>query len=264
LQVEGITRAGELFDLSGEVALVTGASSGLGRRFAEVLAAHGAKVVLAARRKDRLDGLQRTISERGGEASAVALDVSKSESIGRAFEMAEDTFGAVTVLVNNAGVSGQKRALEMSEDDWRGVLSVNLDAVWYSAQEAAKRMVAAQRPGTIINIASILGFRVAPSLMAYAVAKAGVVQLTRALALELARHQIRVNAIAPGYILTEMNQEFFSSPKADAVIRQIPQRRIAEPAELDGTLLLLASRRASAFMTGSTIVVDGGHMLAMA
>jgi NAD(P)-dependent dehydrogenase (short-subunit alcohol dehydrogenase family) len=133
--------------------------------------------------------------------------------------------------------------------------------VWFTAQEAARRMVKAETAGTIINIASVLGFRVATTLAAYAVAKAGVVQMTSALALELARYQIRVNGIAPGYILTEINQAFFSSPTGEELIKAIPQRRIGTPADLDGTLLLLASARASGFMTGSTVVVDGGHML---
>ena len=253
----------ELFDLTGEVALVTGASSGLGWRFAEVLAAHGASVMLAARRVERLEELKRSIVERGGRAETVALDVAERDRIAEAFDAAEDAFGTVTLLVNNAGVSGGKRALDMTDEDWRSVLRINLDGVWFTAQEAARRMVAAGEPGTIVNIASLLGFRVAPTLLAYAVAKAGVVQLTAALAVELARHRIRVNAIAPGYILTEINREFFASPKGEALIRTIPQRRIGEPGDLDGTLLLLASPRAAGFMTGSTIVVDGGQMHAM-
>jgi 3-oxoacyl-[acyl-carrier protein] reductase len=259
-----VTRASELFDLTGEIALVTGASSGLGWRFAEVLAAQGAKVVLAARRTERLEELKSKIVARGGQGHAVALDVAERADIGRAFDAAERAFGTVTLLVNNAGISGQKRALDMTEEDWRAVLSVNLDAVWYCAQEAARRMVEAERPGAIINIASLLGFRVAATLSAYAVAKAGVVQMTGALALELARHRIRVNAIAPGYIITEINRDFFAGPKGEALIKSIPQRRIGDPSDLDGTLLLLASNRASGFMTGSTIIVDGGQNLGIA
>jgi 3-oxoacyl-[acyl-carrier protein] reductase len=258
-----IIAARDLFDLTGEVALVTGASSGLGWRFAQVLAAHGARVVLAARRVERLEDLKARIVARGGEAESVALDVAERAQIPDAFEAAERAFGTVTLLVNNAGVSGGKRALDMTPEDWRGVLSVNLDAVWFVAQEAARRMVAADRPGTIVNIASLLGLRVAPTLSAYCVAKAGVVQMTQVLAVELARHAIRVNAIAPGYILTEINRDFFASPKGEALIKTIPQRRIGEPADLDGTILLLASRRAAGFMTGSTIVVDGGQMHAI-
>ena len=258
-----VARAAELFDLSGEVALVTGASSGLGWRFAEVLAAHGASVMLAARRVERLEALKSAIVERGGRAETVALDIAEREQIPAAFEAAERAFGTVTLLINNAGISGGKRVLDMTEEDWRGVLRVNLDGVWYASQEAARRMVAARKPGTIVNVASLLAFRVSPTLSAYAVAKAGVVQLTAALAAELARHRIRVNAIAPGYILTEINREFFATAQGEAVIKTIPQRRIGEPADLDGTLLLLASSRAAGFMTGSTIVVDGGQMHAV-
>jgi len=258
-----VIAAAELFDLTGEVALVTGASSGLGWRFAEVLAAHGASVVLAARRAERLEALRASIAERGGKVETVALDVAERDQIALAFEAAERAFGTVTLLINNAGVSGGKRVLDMSDEDWRDVLSINLDGVWFAAQEAARRMVAAEKPGAIINIASLLSFRVSPTLSAYAVAKAGVRQLTAALAVELARHRIRVNAIAPGYILTEINREFFAGPKGEALIKTIPQRRIGEPGDLDGTLLLLASSRAAGFMTGTTIVVDGGQMHAI-
>jgi 3-oxoacyl-[acyl-carrier protein] reductase len=250
----------ELFDLTGKVALVTGASSGLGWRFARVLAAHGARVVAAARRAERLQKLCAEITEAGGEATAVSLDVADRDQIGQAFDAAEAAYGPVTVLVNNAGMAIQKRALDMSEEDWRGVLDVNLDGVWFVAQEAARRMVAAEAGGSIINIASILGKRVGKTLSAYAVSKAAVIQLTKALAVELAKEQIRVNAIAPGYVLTEINQTFFDSPQAEAFIREIPQRRIAAASELDGVLLLLASQ-ASSFMTGSVVTVDGGHSL---
>jgi 3-oxoacyl-[acyl-carrier protein] reductase len=255
-----VTAAAELFDLTGEVALVTGASSGLGWRFAEVLAAYGAEVVVAARRVDRLEDLKARIIERGGRAEAVALDIGEPDRIGEAFDAAERAFGTVTLLVNNAGVSGGKRALDMSREDWSSVLRINLDGVWFAAQEAARRMVAAEKPGSIINIASLLGLRVMPTLSAYGIAKAGVVHMTGALAVELARHSIRVNAIAPGYILTEINQDFFATPKGEAFIKTIPQRRIGKPADLDATLLLLASSRAGGFMTGATVVVDGGQM----
>ena len=251
----------DLYDLTGEVALVTGASSGLGRRFAKVLAHQGAKVVLCARSKSKLEVLKAEIEFDGGKAACVPLDVSNPAAIARAFDAAEAAFGTVTILFNNAGIASLNRALEMSEEDWRSVLSVNLDAVWYVAQEAARRMAASGKPGTIINTASILGFLVDTGLASYAVAKAGVVQATKSLALELARHNIRVNAIAPGYVLTEINREFFESDASAEVIQRIPQRRIADPSELDGTLLLLASNKASGFMTGSTIVIDGGHML---
>lgn len=256
-----VPSADELFGLKGEVALITGASSGLGRRFAEVLAAYGAKVVLCARRTERLESLKSEIEAAGGEAACVALDVSDKGAIAQAFDAAEKAFGTVTVTLNNAGIAKPERALEISEADWRAVLDVNLDAVWQVAQEAGRRMAAAGRPGTIINTASILGFAVSANLASYAVAKAGVVQMTRALALELARHDIRVNAIAPGYILTEINRDYFATEAGQAAMKKIPQRRVPDPSALDGTLLLLTSVKASGFMTGSTIVIDGGHLL---
>jgi 3-oxoacyl-[acyl-carrier protein] reductase len=257
-----VATAAQLFDLSGEVALVTGASSGLGRRFAMVLAAHGARVVVGARRRDRLEALSRDIAAAGGRSHAVELDVSDRSRILAAFDAAEEAFGTVTLLLNNAGISGSlKRGVELGEDEWRAVMSINLDAVWFTAQEAARRMIGARKAGSIINIASVLGFRVGTNLAAYAVAKAGVIQMTRALALELARNGIRVNAIAPGYVQSEMTADFFSTPAGEALRMQIPQRRFGDPSDLDGTLLLLASPRASGFMTGSTVVVDGGHML---
>ena len=257
-----VIKAGELFDLSGEVALVTGASSGLGWRFAQVLAAHGAKVVLAARRTERLEELKSEIEASGGEAAVVELDVAKHGQVAQAFDAAEQAFGTVTILFNNAGMAIQKPVLDMDHEDWRKVLDVNLDGVWATAHECARRMAEAGSGGSIINTASILGLRTAKTLSAYAVSKAAVIQLTKALALELARYQIRVNAIAPGYVLTEINKEFFENnpQEAEAMIRTIPQRRIAEPSELDGVALLLASK-ASGFMTGEVLTIDGGQTL---
>lgn len=251
----------ELFDLTGEVALVTGASSGLGERFGQVLAANGAKVVLAARRVDRLEALVGKIRAEGGEAIAVELDVADQAAIAPAFDAAEAAFGTVTILVNNAGIDGSSPPLDMTPEQWRKVMAVNVDGVWFCAQEAARRLVTAGKPGAIINIASVLSFRAARTLSAYATSKGAVRQMTHNLALELARYNIRVNAIAPGYILTEINRDLFASPAGEKMIKRIPQRRIADPSELDGTLLLLASSRASGYMTGSTVVVDGGHML---
>lgn len=253
--------ASKLFDLSGEVALVTGASSGLGEQFAKVLAAHGASVVVAARRADRLASLVDTISGSGGKAHAVELDVADQGAIAGAFDAAEAAFGTVTILVNNAGIAGNKPVFDITPDDWRKVMSVNLDGVWFAAQEAARRMKDAGRQGNIINIASVLSFRAARTVAAYAASKGAVLQLTRNLALEFARYDIRVNAIAPGYILTEINKEYFESDDSAPMIRRIPQRRIGDVSDLDGTLLLLASNKASGYMTGTTVVVDGGHLL---
>ena len=253
-------KAEQLFDLTGEVALVTGASSGLGRRFSKTLAAHGVKVGIAARRTDRLARLKSDIEAAGGQAVAVTLDVADPGQVAPAFDQLESAFGTATLVVNNAGLAIQKMALDMTREDWRRIMDVNLDGVWHVAQEGAKRMAEAGRQGSIINIASLLALRVAKTLSAYAVSKAAVKQLTEALALEFARHGIRVNAIAPGYVLTEINREFFDTVQGRELIKSIPQRRIAEPEDLDGTLLLLASK-ASGFMTGSTIIIDGGQAL---
>lgn len=260
MSVSDIATANETFNLAGQVALVTGASSGLGDRFARVLAAGGAKVVLAARSIDKLEQLKSEIEAAGGEAVAVALDVADRSQIPAAFDAAEKAFGTVTILINNAGIASQVPFLEVTEDEWRRVMDVNLEGVRATAQEGARRMAKAESGGSIINIASLLGLRVAKTLSSYAVSKAAVIQLTKAMAIELARYRIRVNAIAPGYVLTEMNRSFFESAEAEPFISAIPQRRIAEPAELDGVLLLLASN-ASSFMTGSIITIDGGHSL---
>lgn len=254
-------KAADLFDLTGEVALITGASSGLGRNFAKVLAANGAKVVLAARSTGKLDELKAEIEGEGGSALVVTLDISDRDQIAPAFDAAEAAFGTVTLLVNNAGISGAMTGMDMTPEDWRALMAVNLDGPWFAAQEAAKRMVAAETGGSIINIASVASFRALRTLAAYGASKAAIKQLTANLAVELARHNIRVNAIAPGYILTEINREFFESGAGDHMIKTIPQRRIGDPSDLDGVLLLMASRKAGAFMTGETVIVDGGQVL---
>ncbi|TAJ29472.1 MAG: glucose 1-dehydrogenase [Reyranella sp.] len=246
------------FDLSGKVALVTGASSGLGVHFAKTLAEAGASVMVAARRADRLASLQAELSKGGGKAHAVDLDVQSGESIAAAFDAGEKALGPIDILVNNAGISIVKPALEMPEDDWDSVVDTNLRGAWLMAQTAAKRWVAAKRPGAIVNIASILGLRTIGQVAPYNASKAGLIHLTRALAMEWARYQIRVNAICPGYIETEMNGDFWKTPGGQRLIERIPQRRIGQPEHLDGALLLLASE-AGSFMTGSVLTVDGGH-----
>lgn len=257
-----MTKAEDLFSLDGQVALVTGASSGLGYRFAQVLAVHGAEVVVAARRTDKLEALVDDIDGNGGKAIAVEMDVSDRKSIAAGFDAAENAVGTPTIVLCNAGIAKRGPVTELTADDWRDTMDINLDGVWFTGQEAANRMIAANKAGSIINTASILGLRVATTMTAYAVAKAAVIQLTRSMALELARDKIRVNAIAPGYILTDINQAFFETDQGKAMISRIPQQRIGSPSDLDGTLLLLASEKASGFMTGATITVDGGHVLA--
>jgi 3-oxoacyl-[acyl-carrier protein] reductase len=255
-------KASELFDLRGRVGLVTGASSGLGLRFAEVLAANGAAVALVARRNERLAALQAKIEAAGGRAVAIAADVLDNASMRRAFDAAEAAFGTVTILVNNAGVGHATRALDLAEAEWRRVLATNLDAVFLWSQEGARRMLAAGRPGAIVNIASVLGFGVGKGVIAYATAKAGVVQLTKALGLELAFKGIRVNAIAPGWFVTEINRDYLASEEGKRLTRDIPVGRFGRDGDLDGALLLLASD-AGRFIAGATIVVDGGQMVAL-
>jgi len=254
--------AAQIFDLAGKVAIVTGASSGLGIRFAEVLAENGAAVALVARRADRLAALQAQIEKAGGRAVAIGADVRDRAAMARAFEAAEKAFGTVTILINNAGIAHSGRAVELAEEDWRAVLATNLDAVFYWAQEAARRMLAASKGGAIVNIASVLGINVDKGVAAYATAKAGVIQLTKALALELAFKGIRVNAIAPGWIVTDINREYLSGEQGAAMKRQIPMGRFGEERDLDGPLLLLASD-AGRYMTGATIVADGGQVVAL-
>jgi len=248
------------FALGGKHALITGGSSGLGRFFAETLAARGARVTVAARRADALAKTVDFIGEEGGLAHSVVMDVTAPQSIEGAFEVAEGRFGPVEIVVNNAGVTSTRLALEQDEGSWDKVLDTNLKGVWLVAQCTARRMVAHGVKGSIINIASILGLRVAGSVAPYAISKAGVVQMTKALALEWARHGIRVNAIAPGYFETELNDDFFHSDAGQALIKRIPQRRLGELRELEGPLLLLASN-AGSYMTGSVVAVDGGHLV---
>jgi len=254
-------KAAEMFNLNGRVALVTGASSGLGTQFAKALADNGAAVALVARRADRLKALQREIEGKGGKAIAVEADVTDRAAVSRAFDAAEKAFGTVTVLVNNAGIAqSASRAIEVTEEEWRKVLGLDLDAVFYNAQEAARRMLAAGKKGAIINIASVLGFGVAKGVAAYATAKAGVVQMTRALGVELAFKGVRVNAIAPGWFVTEINDKYLTGEAGDALKRAIPTGRFGNVGDLDGALLLLASD-AGAYITGATIVVDGGQVV---
>ncbi|MFG6447547.1 SDR family NAD(P)-dependent oxidoreductase [Roseateles sp. BYS180W] len=247
------------FSLKGQLVLVTGASSGLGMHFAQLLSTAGARVAVAARRTDKLQGLVDAIAAQGGQARAFELDVTDSASVRACFD-ALCAWGTPDVVINNAGVTVTRPALEQTEADFDQVLDTNLKGNWLVATEAARRMVAAGRGGAIVNVASILGERVAGGVAPYAISKAGVVQATKALALELARHGIRVNALLPGYVVTDMNRDFLSSPAGDKLRARIPTRRFAELADLDGPLLLLASEAGSA-MSGASIAVDGAHLV---
>jgi NAD(P)-dependent dehydrogenase (short-subunit alcohol dehydrogenase family) len=248
--------------LAGRTALVTGASSGLGRHFAITLAGAGAKVALAARRVERLEELAEAIRAGGGEAVAVGLDVAEPDATAAAFDAIEKDLGVATIVVNNAGITSSSKFIDMPEEEWRSVIDVNLDGVFRTGQEAARRMVRAGTGGTIINIASILGQMVLRRLVAYTASKAAVIQLTKAMALELVRDDIRVNAIAPGYISTEMNSDFLTSEAGGKLLAKVPMGRAGEPCELDGALLLLASDLGS-YMTGTVITVDGGSLLSL-
>lgn len=248
------------FRLDGRTALVTGASSGLGRHFARTLAAAGAAVAVAARRTGKLASLVDEIVTDGGQAHAVALDVTDAASVHAAFDTIAAWRGVPSVIVNNAGVAVARPLHEQTEADWDGVLDTNLKGAWLVAQEGSRRLVASGQGGAVVNIASITGERVAGGVAPYCASKAALLQLTKALALELAASQIRVNALAPGYVATELNRDFLASSAGQRLMSRIPQKRFGEPTDLDGALLLLASE-AGRFMTGSVIAVDGGHLV---
>ncbi|MEM6556910.1 MAG: SDR family oxidoreductase [Pseudomonadota bacterium] len=247
--------------LAGQRALVTGASSGLGEHFAKTLARKGATVVLAARRLDKLKTLASEIEAEGGQAFAVAMDVTSADSVTNAFTAIDEEFNApCNILINNSGVGQASWFVDTTEAEWASIVDTNLTGVWRVAQQASKALIAAGHPGTIINIASITAQQ--PSLMisGYAASKAAVDHLTRNMAIELSRYGIRVNAIAPGYFKTAINDDYLDSEAGDRMRKRIAMRRFGDYSDLEGPLLLLASD-ASAYMTGTTITVDGGHSL---
>ncbi|MGK2915823.1 MAG: SDR family NAD(P)-dependent oxidoreductase [Porticoccaceae bacterium] len=249
-----------LFSLAGKVALVTGASSGFGEHFAKVLAQAGARVVVGARRVDRLRSLVEEIVAAGGNAHAVAMDVTDAASVAAAFDAAEAHYGTVTLLVNNAGVAAPKTVHKTTEAEWDFAIDTNLKGAWMVAAEAARRLLAANTGGTIVNIASVLGLATSMGHGVYSASKAGLIQLTKHMALELAGKGIRVNALCPGYFKTEMNGEYFDSAAGQAYIESTPGGRLGEMAEITGPLLLLASD-AGSFINGATLAVDGGHLV---
>jgi len=248
------------FDITGDVALVTGGGGGLGARFCTVLGANGARVVVADRDHDAARTVADDLERQGYEAVAVEVDVTDVPSIARGFDAAEARFGTVTIAVGGAGTAAEKSVLRITPEDWRAMMAVNLDGAWATAQIAAQRMVRARSGGAIINISSILGLKVHPRVAHYAVSKAGVIQMTKALALELVRSGIRVNAIAPGSFETGMTSGLLASSYGKTMIARVPMRRAGLQNELDGALLLLASK-ASNYMNGSVLTVDGGHGL---
>src|ERR1700691_5874045 len=250
----------DLFDVSKEIVLITGASQGLGRQFARVLSAHGASVVVAARQTAKLKSLEDEIRGQGGRAVAVQMDVTDIASIGTAIDSAEAALWPSSVLINNAGIAVEKLAVDQTEADWDSVIDANLKGAYFAATEMARRMIARKQEGNIVNVASVLGFGVMKFLSPYTISKAGIVQATKAMALELAGNHIRVNAIAPGYIDTEINHHFWSTAGGEKLIKRIPQRRVGTESDLDGAIMLLAST-VSRYMTGSVVTVDGGFLL---
>lgn len=247
------------FSLQGKLVLVTGASSGLGTHFAKMLAANGARVAVAARRADKLQSVVQDIARCGAEACAFSLDVGSAQSVRDCFD-AVSAWAVPDVVINNAGVTVTRALLDQTEEDFDQVMGTNLKGSWLVATEGARRMVAAKKGGAIVNVASILGERVGGGVAPYAISKAGVIQATKAMALELARYGIRVNALLPGYVVTDLNRDFLRSELGEKLRMRIPSRRFSEPSDLDGPLLLLASD-AGAAMSGATVAVDGAHLV---
>lgn len=253
-----MTRA-ELFDMTGKLALVTGGGTGLGRQFALTLAQAGATVILAARRVEPLRETAAAVRQAGGVAHCVALDVVDSAAVKSAFDTIGD-IGALDVVVNNAGAAAAGSLLDVSDEVWDRIMDVNVKGAWHVSRAAVQQMIARGRGGAIVNVASVLGVTAQKGTANYPASKAALLHLTRGMALEWARHGVRVNAIAPGYFLTEMSEGYLSSESGTAMVKRTPLRRLGDPADLDGALLLLTSN-ASRYMTGSVITVDGGLSL---
>lgn len=248
------------FKLTGKVAMITGASSGLGAHFAKVLCRNGAQVVATARRHDRLQTLADSCAELPGSIHPIAMDVTDQGSVVQGFEQAETACGTVQILINNAGIADRKSVMNIDIESWDLINNTNLRAAWLVAQEASRRMLEADKPGSIINIASVYGVGVGIGNAAYATSKAGLIQMSRSMALELSRKGIRVNALSPGYFRTDLDDAFFDSDSGKAYFNTLPMQRPGNLDELNGALLLLASD-AGSFISGANLVVDGGHLV---
>jgi NAD(P)-dependent dehydrogenase (short-subunit alcohol dehydrogenase family) len=255
-------------DLSGRVALVTGASSGLGAQFAQTLASAGAAVVLASRREERLKSLRIDIEAQGGQAHVVSLDVTNQISIEAAVEQAEAEVGPIDILINNSGVSATQRLLEVKEEDFDFIFNTNVRGAFFVAQAVGKRMLARSKgalPGTyaggrIINVASAAALRVLPQIGVYCMSKAAVVQMTKAMAIEWGRYGINVNAICPGYIDTEINHHHWETEQGKKLVNMFPKKRLGQPQDLDALLVMLASPQ-SDFINGAVISADDGFSI---
>jgi NAD(P)-dependent dehydrogenase (short-subunit alcohol dehydrogenase family) len=247
------------FNLSGRRALVTGASGGLGAHFAHVLASAGADIVVAARRTDKLEQMVQSIMQKTGkQALAVAMDVTDPVSVTAAFAAIADSGPPCDIIINNSGIAHNSWTMDMAEEEWASVMDTNVTGVWRVASQGAQALKAAGKAGSIINIASLLASHTGLKAGAYATSKAAVAHLTRSMAVELTRINIRVNAIAPGYFLSDINRDYLESPAGEKMRHRVPMLRFGDYQELDGALLLLASD-AGSYMTGTTIAVDGGH-----
>ncbi len=251
------------FSLNNKIAFVTGASSGIGATVAAALAGAGAKIIAGARRRDKLETLIKNINDSAGSTVAIAanVDVIDRESIKQAFDLAEEHFGTPDIIINNAGVASPATFVKDTEESRDFVMNTNVNGVWNVAQEGAQRMIAKKIPGSIINIASILGLTVKPGQTSYCASKGAVIQLTRAMALDLMRHNIRVNAIAPGWYKTEINEDYFNSPDGKDFIARMPAKRLGKLEELVGPIVMLSGDTAS-FINGSLIPVDGAISVA--
>ena len=255
-----MTTATDRFSLQGRTVLVTGASSGMGRHFVDTLADAGARVICAARRKDSVEEAAHAIRERGGQAFAVALDIGNTASVTQAFDAAEKAFGTVDVLVNNAGQIVFAPFPDISDEQWENLFNVNVTGSMRMAREFAKRLIAAGKPGNIVNITSITGQLTKPYLSIYGSAKAALIQFTKQLAIDLLPHNIRANSIAPGYFRTSMVDWYFDSPEGKLEVENLPAKRVGRLEELDGPLLLLTSE-AGSYLNGVVLPVDYGHVV---